>query len=258
MHKPLILLTNDDGFFSQGIETLYNVMNRVGEVFIVAPDMERSATSMSLTLHDPLRVKNIKEKIYSVSGTPVDCVYMAVQKLLPRKPDLLISGINHGPNLGLQDISYSGTMGGALQGTYLGIQSFAISLMSDSNHKFEFGHGAEIARKIALKILQNDLPQNVTLNVNIPAPPVKGVKVVKLGEKRYNPEIVVNKDPRNRVYYWIGTGTPKATGEDDSDVFVIKNGFVTITPVNRNLTDQDSMVNSEVKNLLGIKNDEIS
>jgi len=252
MTKPLILLTNDDGFFSKGIDALFRKLSPIGEVYIIAPDREKSAASMSLTLHDPLRVHAIQERIYSVSGTPVDCVYMAVQKLLPRKPDLLISGINHGPNLGQQDISYSGTMGGALQGTYLGIPSFAVSLISDSSQKFNFDLAGDLVQKIASRILQKGLPPGITLNVNIPAPPVKGIRVVKLGEKRYNPEIFIKKDPRNRDYYWIGTGVPKAMGDKNSDVFIIKKGFVTITPIHRDLTHQESLNGSKIKNLLDI------
>ncbi|MFC2157277.1 5'/3'-nucleotidase SurE [Acidobacteriota bacterium] len=244
MDKPLILLTNDDGFFSEGLEALRSKLENYGSVFIVAPDRERSATSLSLTLHNPLRLKQIKKNVFSLSGTPVDCVYMAVQKILPRTPDILISGINPGPNLGQQDIAYSGTMGGALQGTFLGIPSFAISMMHDKDGRFEFEHGAEFASRLASKILKKGLPDGVTLNVNIPPPPIKGTRLTKLGEKRYNPEILEKKDPRNRTYYWIGTGRPKTIGDEESDVMVIKKGFITITPVQRDMTHH-SLLNSD-------------
>ena len=129
-HVPLILLTNDDGFFTKGIEALFQAFSPLGEIYIVAPDRERSATSLALTLHHPLRVKLIRDNVYAVDGTPADCIYLAVQKLLPRKPDLIVSGINPGPNLGQQDISYSGTVAGAFQGTFLQIPSIAISIFS--------------------------------------------------------------------------------------------------------------------------------
>ncbi len=127
---PLILLTNDDGFFSEGIVTLYRKMKDLGRVIIVAPDREQSATSLSLTLHRPLRIKKIKRSVFAVDGTPADCIYLALERILPRKPDLLISGLNHGPNLGQQDIAYSGTVAAAIQGTFLEIPSLAASVLS--------------------------------------------------------------------------------------------------------------------------------
>ncbi len=249
MSNSLILLTNDDGFFSQGIKSLFNALNPHFDVYIVAPDRERSATSMSLTLHNPLRVHNVSEKIFSVSGTPVDCVYMAVQRILPRKPSLLISGINHGPNLGQQDISYSGTMGGALQGTYLGIPSFAVSIMPDSFKTFNFEDAAEFSRMFSVRTLEKGLPEGITININIPASPIKGIKAAKLGQKRYNPEITKNIDPRGRLYYWIGTGRPKALGDEESDVILIKKKFITITPVNKNVTDFNFLQSPDFSNI---------
>lgn len=235
--KPLILLTNDDGFYSEGIETLFHQLKELGQIFIVAPDREQSATSLSLTLHRPLKVKKIKPNIYAVDGTPADCVYLAVRKLLPRKPSLLVSGINKGPNLGQQDISYSGTVAAAIQGTFLQIPSVAISLAHDETGKFTFDAAAKIADRMAKELLKKKLPAGVTLNINIPPLPIKGVKIVKLGQKRYNPEILERIDPRKRTYYWIGTGNPKAKGDKDSDVMVAKKGYITITPLHTDLTD---------------------
>jgi len=235
--KPLILLTNDDGFYSEGIETLSHRLKELGQIFIVAPDREQSATSLSLTLHRPLKVKKVKPNIYAVDGTPADCVYLAVRKLLPRKPSLLVSGINKGPNLGQQDISYSGTVAGAIQGTFLQIPSVAISLLHDETGKFTFDVASKIAYRMAKELLKKKLPPGVTLNINIPPLPIKGVKIVKLGQKRYNPEIIERTDPRKRTYYWIGTGNPKAKGDKDSDVMVAKKGYITITPLHTDLTD---------------------
>ena len=254
--KPLILLTNDDGFYAESINILFNKLQPLGEIYIVAPDRERSATSLALTLHNPLRVKTIRENIFSVDGTPADCIYLAVQHLLPRKPDMIISGINPGPNLGQQDISYSGTVAGAVQGTFLQIPSFAVSSLPNGQGKHQFNFSASIAFSLAKHLLDNPLPPGITLNLNIPSPPVKGIKIAKLGQKRYNPEIEVKKDPRHRKYYWIGTGTPKAIGDKESDVMIIKEGYISVTPLHRDLTDYHALPLPKLKNLfLNISNE---
>ncbi|MEE8378182.1 MAG: 5'/3'-nucleotidase SurE [Candidatus Aminicenantaceae bacterium] len=253
---PILLLTNDDGFYSEGIEALFNRLGDLGQIFIVAPDQEQSATSLSLTLHHPLRIKTIKPHIFAVSGTPADCIYLAVQKILPRKPDLIISGINHGPNLGQQDTSHSGTVAGATQGTFLQIPSMAVSTMPDTSGIFEFNSTADFTYILAQHILKEGLPSGITLNVNVPPPPIKGIKLAQLGEKRYNPEILVKKDPRNRTYYWIGTGHPKEIGDKESDVMVFKEGFLTITPLHSDRTDYAAMKSSSLKNILSKINHE--
>ena len=254
--SPIILLTNDDGFYSEGIEALFSRLGDLGQIFIVAPDQEKSATSLSLTLHHPLRIKTIKSNIFAVSGTPADCIYLAVQEILPRKPDMIISGINHGPNLGRQDTSHSGTVAGATQGTFLQLPSMAVSTMPDTSGQFDFKSAADFTHILAQHILKEGLPSGITLNVNIPPPPIKGIKLAKLGEKRYNPEIVVKKDPRNRTYYWIGTGTPKEIGDPDSDVKVFKEGFLTITPLHSDGTDYAAMKSSSLKNIISKVNHE--
>ena len=253
---PILLLTNDDGFYSEGIEALFNRLGDLGQIFIVAPDQEQSATSLSLTLHHPLRIKTIKPHIFAVSGTPADCIYLAVQKILPRKPDLIISGINHGPNLGQQDTSHSGTVAGATQGTFLQIPSMAVSTMPDTSGIFEFNSTADFTYILAQHILKEGLPSGITLNVNVPPPPIKGIKLAKLGEKRYNPEIFVKKDPRNRTYYWIGTGHPKEIGDKESDVMVFKEGFLTLTPLHADRTGYAAMKSSSLKNILSKINHE--
>ncbi len=235
-NKPTILLTNDDGFYAEGIQVLFDEMQDLGNIYIVAPDREQSATSLSLTLHHPLRIKSVKDRVFAVDGTPTDCVYLAVRKLLPSVPDLIVSGINSGPNLGQQDISYSGTVGGAVQGTFLQICSMAVSHYPNPDGPPHFQSCARIVRLISRRLLEFPLPQGITLNVNIPSPPYKGVRLCKLGQKRYHPEIIVKKDPRNRDYYWIGTGIPQAIGDQDSDVHLIKQGHITVTPLHRDLT----------------------
>ena len=255
--KPLILLTNDDGFYAEGISVLFDELKNLGEVFIIAPDQEKSASSLALTLHHPLRVKRIKKNAYTVSGTPADCVYLAVQKFLPRLPDLLISGINHGPNLGQQDTSYSGTVAGAKQGAFLDIPSIAVSLISDKEGHFSFETAAKIVHALASKILENSFPLGMFLNVNIPSPPLKGIKIAHLGQKRYNPRVIEKKDPRGRLYYWIGTGNPKAIGDKNSDVMVIQEGYITLTPLQNDSTEFSALQNSELYKILESIQEEI-
>lgn len=255
--KPLVLLTNDDGFFSQGLEMLARSLQDLVRVFIVAPDREKSATSLSLSLHRPLRVLKIRKDVYAVDGTPADCVYMAVQKLLPRKPDLLVSGPNPGPNLGQQDTAYSGTVAGALQGTFLQIPSVALSFLHDAERNFHTEHAVKVSLVLIKKILKNPPKEAITLNINIPPPPIKGIRVVKLGQKRYHPEIIAKKDPRNRTYYWIGTGQPRAIGDKDSDVNVIKKQYITVTPLHMDKTDYPSIEQKKFHHLFASLEHEI-
>lgn len=256
--KPLIFLTNDDGFFAEGIKALSRNLKDLGRIYVVAPDRERSTTSLSLTLRRPLRVKKIKTNTYAVDGTPADCVYIAIKKLLPQKPSLLISGINKGPNLGQQDISYSGTVAAAFQGTFLQIPSMAVSLFPDKNHQYSYDFSARIVKSIALKLLENKLPEKMTLNINFPPPPIKGIKLTKLGQKRYNPEVIEKKDPRQDPYYWIGTGNPKAEGDKNSDVMVVKEGYISITPLHTDLTNYETIQHPTFKNIFASIADELS
>lgn len=247
--KPLILLTNDDGFFSDGIQALRRSLIASAEVFIIAPDREKSATSLSLTLRRPLRIQKIKRNMMAVDGTPADCIYLALRKLLPRNPELIISGINHGPNLGQQDISYSGTVAAAVQGTFLRIPSVAVSLLPDPSGKFRFDPAAKLVGKIAKRLLKVKLSPGLTLNINIPPPPFLGAKITSLGEKRYNPEIEEKRDPRGDAYYWIGTGKPQAIGDASSDVRAVRQGYVSITPLHTDLTDYRSLTHPLLKKL---------
>ncbi|MBS3817940.1 5'/3'-nucleotidase SurE [bacterium] len=258
MKDSLILLTNDDGFFSTGIETIARHLKEKAETYIVAPDREKSATSLALTLHHPLRVREIRKNVYGVEGTPADCVYIALKQLLPRRPDLLISGLNHGPNVGQQDISYSGTVAGALQGTFLQIPSLAVSLFPDKHGNFHFSFSSKITHILADKLFENSLPEGVTLNVNIPAPPVKGIKITTLGERRYNPEVLAQKDPRDRLYYWIGTGNPQTLGGKNSDVKVVEENYISITPIHTDCTDYQTLKMPPFQNLFSSIKNEIS
>ena len=237
--RPLILLTNDDGFFREEIQILFRRLRDLGRTVIVAPDRERSAASLAVTLRQPLRLHAIRPRVWSVDGTPADCVYFALQKILPRKPDLLISGMNPGPNLGQQDIHYSGTVAAAVQGIFMGIPSVSISLIPGPGGAFDLRFSASIVRRLAGAILAGGLPPGTALNVNIPHPPVRGVKITKLGWKFYEPEIIEKKDPRDSAYYWIGTGRPRRVGEEDSDVISAYRGFISVTPLHTDMTAHD-------------------
>jgi 5'-nucleotidase len=183
--KKLILLTNDDGFRSPGLTALAEALRPEARVYIVAPDRERSSISLALTLRHPLRAEKTGTDVFAVDGTPADCVYIAMKYVLPRKPDYLISGLNLGANLGCQDVSYSGTVAAALQGTFMGIPSLAVSLVSPNGRQYDFKKAAELVRKIIKALQKTKLPPGVYLNINIPPFPVKGLKISRLGERRY-------------------------------------------------------------------------
>jgi len=239
--RKLILLTNDDGYWAPGITALQRRMAGSAEAVIVAPDREKSATSLALTLHHPLRVKDIAAGVFAVDGTPADCVYLAMQKLLPRRPDLILSGINNGPNLGQQDVAYSGTVAGAVQGTFFGIPSLAFSCLSDIDRSFDFDYAAGIAGRLAEYFLGQAAPQGITLNINIPPAPFKGIRVTKLGQKRYSPEVVESRDPRRLPYFWIGLGRPVAVGDASSDIEAARQGYVSLTPIHSDLTSYEML-----------------
>jgi 5'-nucleotidase len=235
--KPLILLTNDDGYFSAGIRKLATTLRSSANVYVVAPDRERSTHSLALTLRRPLRVSKIGVRTFASDGTPADCVYLALNSLLPGKPRLVISGMNLGGNLGRQDVSYSGTVAAAIQASYLGIPSIAVSLLPDREGKFAVSAGAEIAGMMARRVLRIPLPAGFTLNINIPPLPVKGIRITTLGQKRYEPEIIEKQDPRGESYFWIGPGNPRLIGDETSDIHAVTQGFISITPLHTDLTD---------------------
>lgn len=234
--KPLVLLTNDDGYFSPALPALAARLRPACDVRIVAPDRERSANSLSLTLRRPLRLFRVRPGVYAVDGTPADCIYLALKGLLPRRPDLILSGMNLGPNLGEQDISYSGTVAAAIQGTFLGIPSVAVSLIPDAAGNFDLASAAAFVAAVARRLLARPLPPGVTLNINIPPSPVRGVRIAGLGRKRYQPEVIEKKDPRGRLYYWIGTSDPEGSGDARSDIRAVAGGFISVTPIHTDLT----------------------
>ena len=247
--RLIILLTNDDGFYHETIQILFRRLRTLGRTYIVAPDREKSACSLSVTLRQPLRIHQVKPRVWAVEGTPVDCIYFALQKLLPRRPDLIISGMNPGPNLGQQDINYSGTVAGALQGTFHGIPSFAVSLLPDAAGRFDLKSSAEIVRTIAAEILKSGLPPGTALNVNIPPLPARGVRITRLGWKFYDPEIIEKTDPRGSSYFWIGTGTPRRVGDAGTDVMAAHAGYISLTPLHTDMTAPNGLRSIELRRL---------
>jgi 5'-nucleotidase len=235
---PMILLTNDDGFFAEGILALFRGLKGLGRLFIVAPDREKSASSLALSLRQPLRVQRIRPGVFAVDGTPADGIYLALKKLLPRCPDLIVSGMNPGPNLGQQDVAYSGTVAAAIQGTFFGVPSAAFSLIADADGDFHYRESAALVREIVKRLLRRGLPAGVTLNVNIPPPPVRGLRVTSVGLKNYDPEIIEKKDPRGNSYFWLGRGNPRVEGGPSSDVRAVLHGYISVSPLHNDSTDR--------------------
>lgn len=236
MTRPLILITNDDGIHAPGIVLLAEALEAVGEVQVYAPDRQQSAVGHSVSLHKPLRVTEVKEGWKMVDGTPTDCVMLAVRDLLGRRPDLVVSGINLGANLG-DDVTYSGTVGGAYEGMLLGLPAFAIS---DVSHKPKhMASAAQFATKLARRILEHGLPEDTVLNVNVPDlsyDEIMGVSFTRMGRRRYKDEIIRREDPRGRVYYWIGGAEPVHTSEPGTDFEAIENRRISVTPLHRDIT----------------------
>ncbi|HEX4964679.1 MAG TPA: 5'/3'-nucleotidase SurE [Thermoanaerobaculia bacterium] len=230
-----ILITNDDGIFSEGIKLLAASLSALAEVevVVVAPDREQSATGHALTLSRPLRMQKVEENWYAVDGTPTDCVNLGILSLLKdRPPDLVCSGINFGLNLG-DDVTYSGTVSATFEGTLLGIPSVAFS--QEVGEGFSFHAAADFARRLVEVLLKEELPRDLLLNVNVPAGPIQGVSFTKLGRRVYKQSVIEKLDPRGRKYYWIA-GTPQWKRAAGTDFEAISQSRVSVTPLHLDLT----------------------
>jgi len=236
-----ILLTNDDGIHSDGLSKIEEALRAVGDVYTVAPASEMSGASHSLTLSRPLRIRQIDERHWTVDGTPTDCVTLALHKILPREewPDICISGINHGGNLG-DDASYSGTVAGALEATILGVTGLAFSLVAREN--YDFTNAAQFAVKIVRKVLAEGLPPGTLLNINMPPGELRGVRVTRQGLKNARPIITEKIDPRGKAYYWIGEEVFPEDTVEGTDYYAVKQGLVSVTPMRSDMTDHRSLV----------------
>ena len=237
----VILVSNDDGIQSEGISALEEALKTVGEVYTVAPDRERNAVSHALTLHRPLRVQELADRRFAVDGTPTDCVNLAVKGFLPVRPQLVVSGINKGPNLG-DDVMYSGTVSAAIEGVLLGIPSIAVSIAAFRDYSFEVA--AEFAAGLASRVLEKGIPPDTLLNVNVPHLPareIKGFRITRQGKRRYGNAIVERTDPRGEKYYWIGGDDLGFVHEEGTDCVAVHEGFISVTPLHIDLTNHKSL-----------------
>jgi 5'-nucleotidase len=229
-----ILLSNDDGIHARGLAALAAAFPD-DEVWIVAPDREQSASSHSISLHRPLRVTELAPRRFSVDGTPTDAVYMGLNLVLRgRRPDLVVSGVNHGPNLG-NDVLYSGTVAAAMEGALLGVNAIAVSLAGPPPHAFE--HAASFAAALARRLVATPPPAPVLVNVNVPPGPVQGFRFARLGRRTYGNEVIEGTDPRGKKYYWIGGAGAANEDIPHSDCnAVFKDGFASVTPIHLDWT----------------------
>jgi 5'-nucleotidase len=228
-----ILVTNDDGVRSEGIRALADALRSLGDVTIVAPDGEASAIGHALTLARPLRLEEVGPRIYCVDGTPTDCVNVAVVHLFDGKPDLVVSGINKGWNIG-DDITYSGTVAGAMEGALLGIPAIAVSLRRTA--VFDFEPAARAGAAVARVVLEAGLPPRTFLNVNVPMGEPRGWRTTVQAERNHVTQVLRADDPRGRPYYWIHEGHTEWVSHDQSDYEAVQSGYVSVTPLQPNLT----------------------
>jgi 5'-nucleotidase len=233
-----ILVTNDDGYRSDGITALADALAPFGDVTIVAPTTEASAIGHALTLRRPLRLEHIADKTYAVDGTPTDCVNIAVTQIFRGLPDLVVSGINKGWNLG-DDVTYSGTVAGALEGALLGVAALAVSLRGAT--EYDFGHAAAAAAAITQAMLQDPLPQRTFLNVNVPRGRPKGYRVTVQAKRNHITSVAERHDPKNKAYYWIEEGQDDWEPHDRSDYQAVRDGYVSVTPLHPDLTAHQAL-----------------
>lgn len=238
----MIFVTNDDGIESEGLKKLAEALKSLDIVYIVAPDRERSAISMAITLDRPVSVKKIDKYTFATGGTPVDCVYLAIGDLLPERPKLLVSGINNGQNLG-HDIHFSGTVSAAIAGTFMGIPSIAISLPY-SRRSYHYETATHIALRIAKAVLRYGLPRGILLNVNVPNRPlseIKGIEITRQDKAAYKSKVTKKPNPGSVEYYWIGGPRENSDDREGTDIDAVRNDKVSITPLQLDFTDYDMM-----------------
>lgn len=236
--KPRILVTNDDGIHSPGLKKLAESLRSIGDVWIIAPDRERSAVSHSFTMHHPIRVQQLEERVYMIDGTPADCVMFGMRGFFSDPPNLVVSGINRGPNLGI-DVVYSGTVAAAHEGHLCGVPSFAISMNVPRDGDYHFESGARFAAILAKAIFNHHMPDGSFFNVNVPSLPweqIKGVSITRLGQRIYHDRIIKRHDPQGREYYWIGGDEPTWVKADGTDFHALEMDKISITPLGNDFT----------------------
>jgi len=237
----LILVSNDDGFFTEGIRCLAKHLKKIGDVWVVAPDREQSASGHSLTLHRPIRVKNTRkgEQEYAVDGTPTDCVNVGVNRLLPRKPDIVISGINRGANLG-DDVTYSGTVAAALEAALLGVPAIAVSAIpTEKDDDYHYEAAADFVTYLAQRTVEHKMDPYMVLNVNVPSEVQVGERrcvICKMGKRVYDDVLEERIDPRGRPYYWVGGASVKSQIDPDTDCEAASKKRISVTPIQLDMT----------------------
>lgn len=245
-----ILCSNDDGIFAHGLEVLVSAARHFGDVTVVAPDREQSATSHSLTLHHPVRPVKVGPDRYQVDGTPTDCVMLGVEALMPRKPDFVLSGVNHGQNMG-EDVLYSGTVAAAMEGLVLGVPSVAFSFAGGDMRADpeRLGQLTEpLTRLIGHLVSLRTFPKDTLFNVNFPPIPpdqFRGVKLTRLGRRVFSNSIKPMQDPWGRPIYWIGAGSMSWTGDDDADYRAVADGYISVTPLHLDLTHRSILESAD-------------
>lgn len=240
-----ILVSNDDGYLATGINALSTALEQIADVVVVAPDRNRSAASNSLTLNDPLRVSRTGDRRYSVNGTPSDCVHLALTGFLDEEPDLVVSGVNHGANLG-DDVIYSGTVAAAMEGRFLGFPSIAVSLVGPEQKHFDTA--GRVAAELVQRLSRRTLPADFILNVNVPDRPydeLTGMKIARLGFRHKSEPVVKSADPHGRTIFWIGPAGPGQDSGEGTDFHAVNNGAVAITPLKVDLTRHESLTETE-------------
>ena len=236
-----ILISNDDGIRAAGIQALEAALAPLGDVWVVAPDREQSASSHSLSLHRPLRVEQLDARHFAVDGTPTDAINLAINGIMRERPDLVVSGINHGGNLG-DDITYSGTVSAAMEGTLLGVPSVAVSLVT--REAADFSAAAAFSARLALELSERSVPRDTLLNVNVPALPaeqLRGYVITRQGKRRYGDALVEHLDPRGRKYYWISGDDLGFVPAEGTDCTAVAGGYISITPLHLDLTNYASI-----------------
>jgi 5'-nucleotidase len=231
-----ILVSNDDGYQAPGLVSLVNALREIAEVIVVAPDQDRSGASNSLTLRRPLYITRQENGFFSVEGTPTDCVHVAINGLLDENPDMVVSGVNAGPNLG-DDVIYSGTVAAAMEGRFLGLPAVAVSLASHQPHYYDTA--ARVAKRIVARLRENPLPADTILNVNVPDLPweqLAGFQATRLGHRHKSEPALKAIDPRGHTIYWIGPAGPEQDAGPGTDFHAVRTGHVSITPIQIDLT----------------------
>ncbi|MGD8796771.1 MAG: 5'/3'-nucleotidase SurE [Thiohalophilus sp.] len=238
-----ILLSNDDGYEAPGINALASALEEIADITVVAPERDRSGASNSLTLEMPIRARRLGDRLIRVDGTPTDCVHLAITGLLEEEPDMVISGINAGANMG-DDVLYSGTVAAAMEGRFLGLPAIAISLAS-SSHRFQhYDTAGSVARDFVEQLASNPLPQDTILNINVPDLPLEelsGYQATRLGHRHKAEPVIRAEDPRGRDIYWVGPPGAEQDAGPGTDFYAVRNGYVSVTPIQIDLTRHQAL-----------------